>query len=465
MGKDFSQFFQKIFIFSAKLLVLVKIIIKFAGRCLTFKRFTIMSKINPLFGKERGKYGGSVYYVLKGEQIKREYNPSPSNPRSYAQQAQRALLANMTKFYRRGQSNFFKFAFEDKTKKESDYNAFARNNMQKGCYLTKDLYDNYVCPALGEFQLTKGSIDMSLGLVIAGDYAFFNKRFSTLLSTIGDLSTWLLANEPTLMPGDIFTIVIAEADFIPGNYAMGDTPPTWKTIQFKIDTADLTLLTSLGIEMADDGAGAGFYYMYVELNAIDRASFAALIVSRNTDSGLKVTDSAIVPGPAAAVIIDWNRGEYAKRQTAISWGGNPEAFLQGGNLAVLPNVSTVKLDTLTSNAYAYGLGALKLSAGDLELRAAVVTGQNLRTTAQGGKWEMTFYDAQAFDGEGMEFDPWKLPTRFTIELTATGTSTSISLAGRFDFNGIYMTNSETQGYGLIKYDGIPIWWGAITCVE
>ena len=424
-----------------------------------------MAKGNLFLSQGRGKVGSVVFSVVKGQQIERVYNPQPANPRSYGQQAQRSLLANMTKFYKRGQENFFKFAFEDKTNRESDYNAFARNNMQKGCYLTKELYDNYVCPALGEFQLTKGSIDMSLGLVIAGDQAFFNKRFPTLLSTVGDVSTWLLANEPTLMPGDIFTIVIAEADFIPGNYAMGSTPPTWKTIQFKIDTADITQLTSLGIEMADDGVGAGYYYMYVELNAIDRASFAAVVVSRNTDSGLKVTDSTIVPGPAAAVIIDWNRGEYAKRQAAISWGGNPEAFLQGGNLAVLPNVTTIKLDTLTSNAYAYGLGALKLGADNLQLRASVVTGQNLRTTAQGAKWEMTFYDAQAFDGEAMEFDPWILPTRYTIELTATGTPTSISLAGTFDFNGIMLVNSEVQGYGLIKYDGIPIWWGAIAVAQ
>ena len=424
-----------------------------------------MSKINSLFGKERGKYGGSVYYVLKGEQIKREYNPSPANPRSYAQQAQRALLANMTKFYRRGQSNFFKFAFEDKTKKESDYNAFARNNMQKGCYLTKELYDNYVVPALGEYQITKGSIDHSLGLVISGDQAFLNAALPSLFATVGDFSTWILGNQPTIQEGDILTIVKAEADFIPGNYAMGDTPPTWETIQFRIDPSDNTQLTALGIQVADDGFGSGRYYMYVDLNAVDRASFAALIISRNTDQGLKVSDSELVVGPAAAVIIDWNRGEYAKRQTAISWGGNPEAFLQGGNLAVLPNVSTIKLDTLTSNAYAFGLGALKLGATDLQLRASVVTGQNLKTTAEGGVWEMTFYDATAYDAEAYEMLPWLQQARWNLVLTATGTPTSINLAGTFNFNDAFTPTSQTQGYGLIKYNGIPIWWGAITVAE
>ncbi len=426
-----------------------------------------MAKFNGLFGKMRGKYGGGVFAVIKGQNILREYNGEPANPRSYAQQAQRALLANMTKFYKRGTQNFFKFAFEDKTTRESDFNAFARNNMQEGCYLTRELYDNRVVPALGEFMLTKGSIDTSLGMIIHGDQAFLNARIPTLLATVGDFSTWILSSQPAVQAGDIITIVVAEADFLPGNYPMGNTPPLWKTIQFKIDTSDATQLTSLGINLADDGLGQGFYYLYVDINSVDRASFAGFVISRNTEQGLKVTDSELVLGPAAAVIVDWNRGEFAKRQAAVSWGGNPEAFLQGGNLSVLPTVTTVKLDTLTSNAYAYGLGAIVAAAGSPALRAAVVTGENLRTTAEGGVWDMTLYDATPFDGEAMEFDPWKLPVRETLTLTATGTPTSISLAGNWQefYDGVYMVNSDSQFYGLIRYNGIPIWWGALSVVE
>lgn len=415
----------------------------------------------------RGKVGSVVFSVIRGQQVERVHNPSPANPRTLSQQAQRSLLANMTKFYKRGTQNFFRFAFEDRTARESDFNAFARNNMQQGCYLTRELYENRVVPALGEFMLTKGSIDTSLGLIIHGDQAFLNTIIPTLLATVGDFSTWILSAQPTVQQGDIVTIVVAEADFIPGNIPMGNTPPLWDTIQFKIDTSDNTQLTSLGISMADDSTGTGGYYMYVDINSVDRASFGAIVISRNTEQGLKVSTSSAALGPAAALIVDWNRGEFARRHAAASWGGNPDAFLQGGNLSALPVVTAVKFDTITSNAYSYGLGAIVSTAGSPALRAAAVSGQNLKTTAQGGLWEMTLYDATPFEGEAMDFDPWRLPVRATIALTATGTPSSVDLAGNWDdiYNGVYMVNTQSQFYGLLRYNGIPVWWGALAVVE
>lgn len=49
-----------------------------------------MAKINAIFGKMSGKLGGSVFAIYNGEQVIREYNPSPSNPKSLLQLQQRA---------------------------------------------------------------------------------------------------------------------------------------------------------------------------------------------------------------------------------------------------------------------------------------------------------------------------------------------------------------------------------------
>ena len=55
-----------------------------------------MAKINPIFGKFQGKLGGTVFAIRNGEQILREYNPSPSNPSTVGQVEARAKLKLMS---------------------------------------------------------------------------------------------------------------------------------------------------------------------------------------------------------------------------------------------------------------------------------------------------------------------------------------------------------------------------------
>ena len=101
-----------------------------------------MARGNMFLSQARGKVGSVVFAVVKGQQTARVHNPKPANPRTFGQQAQRSLLANMTKFYKRGTSQFYKFAFEDKTVRESELNAFARNNMQRGVYMHRMFYES-----------------------------------------------------------------------------------------------------------------------------------------------------------------------------------------------------------------------------------------------------------------------------------------------------------------------------------
>lgn len=51
-----------------------------------------MAKITGLSGMIRGKVGPNVFRVSRGVQVVQQYNPNPANPRSPAQQDQRAIF-------------------------------------------------------------------------------------------------------------------------------------------------------------------------------------------------------------------------------------------------------------------------------------------------------------------------------------------------------------------------------------
>src|SRR5574344_1909223 len=117
-----------------------------------------MSKGSLYFGKASGKLGQIVLSNVKGQQIARAWQPKVANPRTSVQQMQRAKFANAVKFYKRATQNLFKFAFEDKRRTESDYNAFMRHNVESSLIFNRISYDNINYPALGEWAISVGSL-------------------------------------------------------------------------------------------------------------------------------------------------------------------------------------------------------------------------------------------------------------------------------------------------------------------
>lgn len=59
-----------------------------------------MAKHNLFLGQARGKVGSVVFSRLNGVQITRAYNPSPKNPKSWAQATQRAAFASISQYYK-----------------------------------------------------------------------------------------------------------------------------------------------------------------------------------------------------------------------------------------------------------------------------------------------------------------------------------------------------------------------------
>lgn len=123
-----------------------------------------MAKGNMFIGNGSGKVGNLVVSTRAGEQITRVYQPRVANPKSYQQMLQRAKFANAVKFYKKAVQNFFKFAFEDKKKSESDYNAFMRHNVMNSTLLSKENVDDSYFPALGRWQMSSGSLPNPFGI-------------------------------------------------------------------------------------------------------------------------------------------------------------------------------------------------------------------------------------------------------------------------------------------------------------
>lgn len=408
-----------------------------------------MAHGNMLLGQVRGSVGDVTFNVLKGQQVSRARNRQPANPKTMLQQAQRSLLANMTKYYKRATKNFYKFAFEDKLRRESDYNAFARHNIMEGAFITKENYDNSAWPALGEFMISNGSLGKQWSQILSGDYFFFlDYRFGNSATaantTIGMLSSAIIINIANAQAGDIFTIVVAESSLSP-DQRVGTTDPTWKIIQFVLDTENSDTFESLGIAIQGQ-------YAVVEADGVTNCAMGAAILSRQTPDGLLVSETVVKPSISTAVVTDWLKGEFARQQAAVSWGGNPDAILAGGELPKLPNISGVSSGGVGTIAWGYGLYTAAFYAdGTVVPSAIVVTGSNLKTTAQGGKWGVRAYLEPSMPMAGNK-------PICDFDVTATGTATSISLS---------ISNYETnlgeisQGYILLTYNGIPYAYGAL----
>ena len=413
-----------------------------------------MAKGNLFLSQGRGKVGSVVFSVVKGQQIERVYNPQPANPRSYAQQAQRALLANMTKFYKRATSNFYKFAFEDKTSRESDYNAFARNNIKRGAYLTKGQYDSVGWPAIGRYIMTKGSLPVQLEYGWIGD--MFGIRVpNTVEATVGGLSNYLITSHPGVEVGDIVTFVRAwsalDLDF--GTPAQS---PEWEIEQFYVDPSDTRLLSALGFDVEVDVNPNSYQYIGFYIDGTTAISMGSVCISRVTPNGLKVTDSQLVLSPLGQAAMDWLASAYQQRQAAISWGGNPEAVLAGGQLPYLPDISAISIATQSKApwqrrdmAFASGQGI-----------AMSIQGLNLKTTAQGGKLVLKYYGADTPTANTAHIVS---PTKVT-EVTMTGTATNI-VATIPNTVYVFPTGSEdyasAQGFYSLEMNGVVIAYGAM----
>ena len=298
-----------------------------------------MSKGSLFFGNASGKLGQVVLSTVKGQQIARAWQPKVANPKTSQQQLQRAKFANSVKFFKRAQQNLFKFAFEDKRKNESDYNAFMRHNVVSSAVLDRMVYDNFNYPALADnWLLSYGSLGE-----ISAENEPADKETLRMLSlplgtgepanlTIASASQAFVDNYKAIN-GDYVTLVGIKSSV----KSLTQDPfsaPEWSIVQFVVDTTNTGKLIEY-LKKQDANASAFFAKDGLDpANVIiahdnDGSSWLGVILSRVTANGVKVSTSPLVPNYYAYEIYK-NSLELPYRQSALnSWGRSSEPILKG----------------------------------------------------------------------------------------------------------------------------------------
>lgn len=299
-----------------------------------------MAVINsPWVGDARGKLAGGVYFRAKGQTLARGYNPSPLNRRTSSQQTQRALFSSAVRFYSKGVQNLFKFAFEGKPTKESDYNAFMRYNSKLGMYFGPEENRNENFGSLAPWIMTHGSLQ---GLQVRWGVGRLNVGVFLPVSgpidaswTVGRLSELLVELEG-FMAGDILTFVHITTNTEPGSasYPYANVPidaPDWEIHQFIIDPADTRTLGNAGIQTDYMNS---YSYIWMGSSETDTdAQGAVCIHSRITNGQLLVSDSVLDLNTAGLLVYRYGRTTTWKNIVLAAWNSEEESILQGSRAA------------------------------------------------------------------------------------------------------------------------------------
>lgn len=339
-----------------------------------------MAKGNFLLGYARGSVGDVTFSRVKGNQVAKARNRNPANPNTIPQAMQRSLFSDAVRFYTRGVQNAFKFAFERKLENESDYNAFMRLNVNRGVRIGKTPESMY--PAIGDWLVADGSItppmksdsavSSALGDMIAGAYQVhdnpvvayetgdelpfsditFGFAVAATPTTIGELSSALLAQFPQLRSGDFVTILLISQAFTdaigdrfpsPSGYNDGlMEDPAWTFAQLTIDEASTanvsTMYHSAGsilqISEVHDGVSSinlSRNSVFVPVNGELYGTIAAgaVIFSRQTSSGLMVSTAPLARGYRYGQAVDSCRTKAWEDFVMVNWGAADPAILQG----------------------------------------------------------------------------------------------------------------------------------------
>lgn len=299
-----------------------------------------MAKGNMLLGKARGSVGDVTFGQINGQQIARARNRKPNNPRTLKQCFQRGRFAAAVKFFTRGRQALYKFAFENKRRYESDYNAFMRENVKLTPVISKPAFDNFDYPVIAPFIMSKGSLEPMAAAVTASS-AVVNLGVSapeTAPTTIGELSELLLTS-PSFQAGDIVTFVFLSSQYngtIPSVNADGNGTTAWVIRQFIVDTsASVSITEATGMSYA---AAEGQASLTIATGSAPLAgsNFAfTAIHSRNTAEGLKTSTQVLQLSTASITAYEAMQADSYKQEASATWKEissvdmQPDAILQG----------------------------------------------------------------------------------------------------------------------------------------
>lgn len=264
-----------------------------------------MAKGINIFGTLSGTLGETVYYRSGGEQKQRIRVRRPNNPKTRQQMFQRAKFSAAGMFYAHGKQNFFPYAFEDKKKNESNFNAFMRNNVKQAWPISKTMSETKIYPVFNYWLMSKGSLrgfEVSIPethqeMIVGSIY--YPDEIATY-TTMAELSRALIATGD-FENLDVITFVSIEALNLVGgseHYPIVSgsdeevKPATWRILQFNLNVNDNNTLASYGISASNDGVAIS-----ISCDTLASGNFmnaGTVVHSRKTKSSTKVSSQTLV---------------------------------------------------------------------------------------------------------------------------------------------------------------------------
>ena len=282
-------------------------------------------------GFGRGKVGSVVLARSKGQQVARAYNDSPKNPRSESQMQQRSMFASAVKFFTQGRQAFYQFAFENKTPKQSDYNAFVSANAKRGMNISKAAFEEATYPVLAPWMMSKGSLP-ELDLEYVTESNNYKLALPGLVegANMGAVSQALMSVYG-LNAGDIITVVTINSQGSDSNNTPDVSPAKrqlvkWEIKQAVIDIASTDAVTDL-FGTGSTVVTGGITFKGIITNTT--AGGASVTISRVTENGLKVNDSYLVLNSVAESIYNKSKEKGYIDEVLVSWKSTGKAILEG----------------------------------------------------------------------------------------------------------------------------------------
>lgn len=280
-----------------------------------------------LLGLAKGKVGDLVFYRDGGEQRTRT-RVVPKNPRTFAQQAQRVKIANVSGIFRAA-AGILRDSFVNRPSNQSGYNAFASHAIGLAPYLTREMaIAGSVIPQPA--MASKGTLApvlFTLGATAEYNGPYIPVEFNaTEMSTIGELAAALISQYPSLQPmAELHFCIIGFSLNVSADQGVDVYDVFSVDYALKLDSTSTELLSSSGfavvdnnLQLANFGAGSG-----------DVATMSVVIQSLVDSNGrLDVSTQYFALNGAAEALYEEYRSESALQQAVESYNANGEISLR-----------------------------------------------------------------------------------------------------------------------------------------
>ena len=284
-----------------------------------------------------GSVGSHTFRYTNGQLVVSQKAATVTNPRTYEQVARRARFLNVAAVGKLLSSATYKFAFEDKEAKQTDYNMFFKYAMMtpNPVYITKNMRQSGICVPV-EYPVSHGSLPKITYSYDANAQAFVTNLSAsdvTANTTVGEFSIDFRAKNKSqqFLLDDKLVYVVLNGTIGDDGYVRFDVAGASMLVSYD-DTAKLSsVLPLLKIVNGKVAFTASAY------------SCIAVLHSRPTEDGVYVSPQDLVLSDALKAYAARFRNADAKYLSMKSLGGWNDSLI-GSKASTSLNNGTVVRD-------------------------------------------------------------------------------------------------------------------------